>query len=114
MYEPYETHRQEWTDAIEGMIGQVYVINQMNGWYEKDRSFGDDIALLHSEVSEMFEAYRKDNFTGEKDSVQDEAADILIRLLDTCYRHDINLYAQFAKKCKINSERGYLHGGKKV
>jgi hypothetical protein len=35
---------------------EVYAINQANGWFEDDRTVGDDVALLHSEVSEMLEA----------------------------------------------------------
>ena len=41
------------------MVSQVHDVNVNNGWFDKDRTMGDDIALLHSEVSEMFEAYRK-------------------------------------------------------
>lgn len=37
-------------------------VNRDNGWYEEERSVGDDTALLHSEVSEMFEAYRDHGF----------------------------------------------------
>lgn len=40
------------------LAAQVRETNEANGWYEVDRSFGDDIALLHSEVSEAFEEYR--------------------------------------------------------
>lgn len=106
-------HRQEMTDAIEGMIGFIHVVNVANGWFDgTKREFGMELALIHSEVSEMLEAYRKDNWSGEKDSVQDEAADILIRLLDFCYRNDINLTKQFFAKMRINEGRGYRHGGK--
>ena len=108
------TSFEPWETAIEQMTERVFLINQHNGWFDEKRSFGDDIALLHSEITEMYEAYRKDNWNTEKDSVQDEAADILIRLLDTCYRYGINLTQQFINKCEINAARGYKHGNKVV
>jgi NTP pyrophosphatase (non-canonical NTP hydrolase) len=45
---------------LKDMQARVREINLVNGWFDPDkpRSFGDDIALLHSEVSEAYEAYR--------------------------------------------------------
>lgn len=37
---------------------EVRTVNEANGWHETPRTFGDGVALLHSEVSEMFEAWR--------------------------------------------------------
>jgi hypothetical protein len=37
---------------------EIHEVNKANGWHDDPRSFGDGAALLHSEVSEMFEAYR--------------------------------------------------------
>jgi hypothetical protein len=37
---------------------EVREVNEANGWHDTERTFGDGTALLHSEVSEMFEAYR--------------------------------------------------------
>jgi NTP pyrophosphatase (non-canonical NTP hydrolase) len=52
--------------TIKEMQAEVREVNEANGWFDSDRSFGDGIALLHSEVSEAFEAYRSnglDDFT---------------------------------------------------
>jgi NTP pyrophosphatase (non-canonical NTP hydrolase) len=43
---------------LKEMQAEVREVNEANGWFENDRTVGDDIALLHSEASEMFEAYR--------------------------------------------------------
>lgn len=120
------------------MQAEIREVNVANGWYEDaERPFGDDIALLHSEVSEMYEAYRQwgtadvteqgpsemrvdpdgtTRFDAPKkpEGVGSEAADVLIRLLDTCDRHDIDLSAEYDRKLAHNRTRGYRHGGKAV
>lgn len=120
----------------------VNAINVANGWHDDHRRFGEDIALLHSEVSEMLEAFRDHSLddvvqithedrtfkvlaasTPALDyaahgvipkpvSVGSEAADVLIRLLDTCSRYGIDLAAETARKLDFNKTRGYKHGGK--
>ena len=97
--------------VFQGIISEVYEVNSRNGWFDKERSFGDDIALLHSEVSEALEGYR----TGDMVNVLEEFADIVIRLADTLKRRDISghdLAEAIDKKMERNRQRGYRHGGK--
>lgn len=123
-------------DALGAMETEVYDCNVANGWFDENRSFGDDIALLHSEVSEMFEAFRdcgladttqesckvrssngwhdSETHLCKPEGVGSEAADILVRLLDTCYRYDIDLASEFVRKLAFNRTRGHKHGGKLV
>lgn len=109
--------------ALSYAQNDVYAVNEANGWFEDDRTVGDDIALLHSEVSEMLEAYRDGGLgdqTAERvdetpvkpEGFGSEAADVLIRLLDTCKRRGINLAWEFERKLEFNSTRGHKHGGK--
>lgn len=98
------------------MVADVYATNELNGWFDADRTWGDTIALLHSEVSEALEAFRDyklEDATGpgealweedhmgnntipaghkpaKPEGVGSELADVLIRALDTCYRQNIN------------------------
>lgn len=89
------------------MEDAVYDCNRTNGWFDEERSFGADIALLHSEVSEMFEAYRGNAFMDvtpefetegrgikplpKPEGFGSEAADVLVRWLDTSYRRELPL-----------------------
>jgi hypothetical protein len=41
------------------MQREIRAINEANGWFDEARTPGEDIALLHSEVSEALEAYRE-------------------------------------------------------
>lgn len=107
---------------FDAMQAEIREVNTANGWYEGvERPFGDDISLLHSEVSEMYEAYRQwgmddatQTATSKPEGVGSEAADILIRLLDTCDRHGIDLSAEYDRKLAHNRTRGYRHGNKFV
>ena len=95
--------------SLDDMRLEVFEVNFANGWFDDDRDFDDDIALNHSEVSEMFEAYRDWGFddmtvgeckTFDHSHAQrpfqehlckpqgfgSECADVLIRLLDMVHR----------------------------
>ena len=97
-------------DALFIITTEVHAINYQNGWYDVPRDFSTDIALLHSEVSEAFEAWRKD----DPHHVGEELADIFIRLIDTCDRSGINLAQAYFAKRRKNKTRSYRHGGKRV
>lgn len=45
--------------TIEDWQREVYENNVAHGWFEEGRAFAMDVALLHSEVSEMLEADRQ-------------------------------------------------------
>lgn len=115
--------------TLDEMQAEVYANNKAKGWFDSDRSFGDDVALLHTEVSEMYEAFRDHGTEDATDVVRglghqrtlpkpegvgSEAADVLIRLLDTCQRHGIDLEFEYQRKMTYNRTRSYRHGGKTV
>jgi NTP pyrophosphatase (non-canonical NTP hydrolase) len=118
--------------TLEEMQAEVYHNNVDHGWHENARPFGEDIALLHTEVSEAFEAYRLwglDDATADvgmsggvadysalpkPEGVGSELADVFIRLLDTVDRAGIDLRAEYERKMAYNRRRAFKHGGKRA
>ena len=79
-----------------------------HGWWDEERSFGDLIALVHSEVSEALEDYRK----GNNEHIPEELADILIRVFDMCGYYGYDLEKAVIDKIEKNKGRPYRHGNK--
>ena len=91
------------------------------GWWKEERTFGELIALCHSELSEALEEYRNGNdlqtmyFIGDKpEGIPVELADVLIRIFDICGRNGIDLDEAVATKMMYNSTRPIRHGGKVI
>lgn len=81
----------------------------------KEKGFGTDpkefnvpekIALLHSEISEAYSAYRHKKTKG-KDGFNQELADVLQRLLHLTGVLGIDLEKEVLKKMKTNSKRNW-------
>jgi NTP pyrophosphatase (non-canonical NTP hydrolase) len=109
--------------VFEEMAQEVHDVNHANGWFDSGRTVGEGIALLHSEVSEAFDAWRKHGFedvtteslpADKPEGYGSELADVLIRLLDQADRDGVNLVAEFERKLAYNRTRGYRHGGRKI
>lgn len=113
---------------ISDMTAEVREFVFAKGWRSDQTTFGEYIALLHSELSEALEAYRdyrladvtsvsgmiRGQALPKPEGVGSEFADVLIRLLDTCDVYGIDLLAEFGRKMAYNRTRPYQHGGRTV
>lgn len=103
------------------------------GWWDQPREFGTVIALIHSELSEALEEYRKgyepdhiycmhsditaphlEGTNCKPEGVPIELVDAIIRILDYCGRAGIDVDAAMEYKLTYNLSRAYRHGGKVV
>ncbi|EHS59419.1 hypothetical protein [Paenibacillus sp. Aloe-11] len=102
------------------------------GWWDEERSFGEIIALIHSEASEALEDFRAGSKPDEEwyqhkvmghatqqltpeykpCGIPSELADIVIRVFDAAGRYGIDLERAITEKMAYNATRPQRHGGK--
>lgn len=106
---------------------KIHQIAIEHGWWENERNFGESLALVHSEVSEVLEDWRHGR---SMDTIQWEVgphsgkpkpagipiemADIIIRVLDLCAFYNIDIETAITEKIAYNRERPYRHGNLKA
>lgn len=85
-------------------------------WWDKPREPGTAIANIHGEVSEAWEGYRHGNPPSDKipefSSVEEELADVIIRIMDIAGGHNMRVAEALVAKMAYNSGREERHGGK--
>ena len=127
------------SNGILSLVCDVHNNAIAHGWYDEQRSFGDLIALCHTELSEAFEEYRngykadevygkgypenkmsvktfEETYTDrvKPEGVPFELADVIIRIFDMCGYYGIDIESAIRIKHKFNKTRPYKHGGKTV
>lgn len=82
--------------SMNALQNHVHDVAKSKGWWDSSRLFNECIVLIHSEVSEALESYRRHedahwNNEGKPDGYGIELGDVFIRILDTCASQDWSL-----------------------
>lgn len=116
--------------SITAWARRVYELACEKGWHDDSRPRGEELAIhlmnLHSEISECWEAYRAGKLDQPCDKaermremglrpltcLEEELADIVIRVMDDAVALDVDLEAAMDAKHAYNASRSRRHGGK--
>lgn len=94
--------------ALRSIQEKIRKVNEACGWYSKPRTFGEGIALIHSEISEALEGGRKglmDDHLPDRPMVEVEFADAIIRILDEGERQVCDVAGALKEKFLYNQSR---------
>jgi NTP pyrophosphatase (non-canonical NTP hydrolase) len=96
----------------------------LKGWWDEgqQKSPGEQVLMMHTELSEAVEALRipntlpTDKWYREEDGKPEgfgvELADCVIRIADTCRYTGIDLLVDILEKARFNLSRPHRHGDK--
>jgi NTP pyrophosphatase (non-canonical NTP hydrolase) len=78
------------------------------GWWDNQRNVGEALCLIHSEISEAMEGFRRarmDEHLPDLPSIAVELADALVRIFDLAGGMTLPLGEAFARKLHYNMTR---------
>lgn len=96
------------------MQGEVHAVAKSKGRWDGERSNVEGFALIHSKVSEAWEACQrgnpKDNRIPAFSEAEAELADVVIRVMDLAEARGWDVAGAIVAKHEYNKTRPYKHG----
>lgn len=90
-------------------VEEIHELAKSKGWWDGERNIPEVLCLIHSEVSEALEAYRR----RDDENMREELADVVIRVWDLCGYLGVDIASEVEKKHEFNKGRSYRHGNKR-
>ncbi len=113
----------EHISGLNELADHVWEVARNHGFHDDPVPMATALANIHGEVSECWEAYRRDQINTLCDKahkmkelgldpltcIEEELADILIRVLDTAKEYKVNIGRAVVMKDAYNQSREYKH-----